>query len=125
MGEPSQRRCDTSIEMAFPLPLEKELDQELEKKKLPVLKPVDLNKSYPGLNESYDGNDKRIQLLEYFTQQAIQDAENERKFIEKLAVKNRFKDKETMYDGMLIDNIFFAPKTKADNVTQTVIEFKE
>jgi hypothetical protein len=125
MGELSERRCDTSFEMAFPLPLEKELDQQLEKKKLPIPKPVDLNKSYPGLNESYDGNDKRIQLLEFFERQAIEDAENERRFIEKLALKNRFKDKETMYDGALIDNCFFAPKTKADNVAQTVIELKE
>ena len=30
-----------------------------------------------------------------------------------------------MYDGALIDNCFFAPKSMADNVTQTVLELKE
>ena len=48
--------------------------------------PIDLNRSYPGLNEIYDGNEKRIELLEYFALQAVTDAENERIFISKLAV---------------------------------------
>jgi len=30
-----------------------------------------------------------------------------------------------MYDGALIDNCFFAPKSLADNVTQTVLELRE
>lgn len=30
-----------------------------------------------------------------------------------------------MYDGALIENCFFAPKTLADNVTQTILEYKE
>jgi hypothetical protein len=68
---------------------------------------------------------KRIELLEYFEKKAIEDAENERKFIDKLAKKNRTRDKEVMYDAELIDNCFFAPKSKADNVTQTVTELKE
>ena len=30
-----------------------------------------------------------------------------------------------MYDGNLIDNCFFAAKSKADNVAQTICEMKE
>ena len=125
MGEFPGRRCDTDFEPQYPLPLEMDLDQQLERRRIPIPKNQDFNNSFPGLNESYDGNLKRIELLEYFEKQAIEDAENERKFIDKLAKKNRTKDKEVMYDGAFIDNCFFAPKTKADNVTQTINEMKE
>ena len=53
--------------------------------------------------------------MEYFERQAIEDAQNERKFIERLAKANRYKDKEVMYDAAMIDNCFFAAKKKADN----------
>lgn len=60
MGEAPDRICDTSFDLALPLPLNDELTINLERLGKPYPKDLDLNKSYPGLNESYDGNEKRL-----------------------------------------------------------------
>lgn len=82
------------------------------------------NESYPGLNCEYDPNQKRLELLKFFEARAIQDAEIERKLVNKIAAKKLTEDRETMYDFALVDNCFFASKSKADNVAQTELAIK-
>jgi hypothetical protein len=110
------RRCDTDFSPQKPPLLLQELESDSE---------TVHNMSFPGLNNEFDENEKRMQMLKYFERRAVLDAQREREIIAMLAKEQREEDSDVKYDAELIDNCFFASKSKADNVAQTIAQFRD
>ena len=51
-------------------------------------------------------------------------AEKERLAYEKIQLKLRFQEKESMYDNQMFDNVFFSAKSKRDNEVQADVVLK-
>lgn len=68
--------------------------------------------SFPGLNQEVDETEKRLELMDFFTLMAEQDAAREREKQEEILRLKMKVDAACMYDTDLIDNCFFTSRQK-------------